>query len=229
MYGPGGPAPAMREAAETFERQTGIRVDITAGPTAQWLAQAKQNADLIYSGSETMMSDFVGALEGRISAADVEPLYLRPLAILVRPGNPRKIQGLKDLLTPGVKVLVVNGAGQNGVWEDMSGRLGDIETVRALRRNIVGFAPNSADALALWKKQPEIDAWVIWNIWAIAHPGLADVVSLEPEYAIYRDTAVALTTQGKTKPAARRFVDFLKSRAGAGIFKKWGWITPSQP
>ncbi|OZB51500.1 MAG: ABC transporter substrate-binding protein, partial [Thiomonas sp. 14-66-4] len=116
VYGPGGPAPAMKEAAAAFEKATGVKVDVTAGPTPKWIDAARADADLVYSGSETMMSDFVAAMNGQIDSADVIPLYLRPLSIPVRPGNPRRIRGFKDLLKPGVKVLVVNGAGQNGVW-----------------------------------------------------------------------------------------------------------------
>ena len=224
VYGPGGPAPAMKEAAALFEKQSGIKVLVTAGPTPQWIDQAKSDADIIYSGSETMMTDFVLALEGRINELEVRPLYLRPLSILVRPGNPKRIAGLKDILAPSVKVLVVNGAGQNGVWEDMAGRKGDIDSVKSLRRNIVGYAKNSAEARQQWIEKPEIDAWLIWNIWQVSNPSLADMVEIEPEYAIFRDTAVVLTTQGKTKDAARRFVGFLSSPEGAKIFRKGGWI-----
>ncbi|OYW38202.1 MAG: ABC transporter substrate-binding protein [Hydrogenophilales bacterium 12-61-10] len=225
VYGPGGPAPAMKEAAAAFEKQSGHKVEVTAGPTPKWIDQAKSNADVVFSGSETMMSDFVLALEGRVDAGEVRPLYLRPLAILVRPGNPKRIKGLKSLLVPGVKVLVVNGAGQNGVWEDMAGRKGDINTVKRLRSNIVGFAKNSAEARQQWIDTPDIDAWLIWNIWQVANPTLADSVKIEPEYAIYRDTGVVLTTQGKTKASAQQFIDFLASPAGARIFAKWGWNT----
>jgi len=224
VYGPGGPAPAMKEAAATFEKQSGIKVEVTAGPTPQWIEKAKSDADIVYSGSETMMTDFVLALDGRINESEVRPLYLRPLSILVRPGNPKRMTGLKDILAPGVKVLVVNGAGQNGAWEDMAGRKGDINTVKRLRRNIVGYAKNSAEARQQWIEKPEIDAWLIWNIWQVSNPSLADVVKIEPEYAIYRDTGVVLTTQGKTKDTARQFVDFLSSPEGAKIFRKWGWI-----
>ena len=129
VYGPGGPAPAMKEAAAAFEKKSGIKVEVTAGPTPQWIEKAKSDADIIYSGSETMMTDFVFALDGRIAHSEVHPLYLRPLSILVRPGNPKKITGLNDVLAPNMKILVVNGAGQNGVWEDMAGRKGDINTV----------------------------------------------------------------------------------------------------
>ncbi len=223
VYGPGGPAPAMKEAAVAFEKKTGIKVEVTAGPTPQWLDKAKGDADVIYSGSETMMTDFVQAMEGRIASADVQPLYLRPLSILVRPGNPKKIAGVQDLLKPGVKVLVVNGAGQNGVWEDMAGRKGDINTLRSLRRNIVAFARNSAEARQTWTDKAEIDVWLIWNIWQVSNPSLADVVAIEPDYAIYRDVGAVPTTQGKAGTAARQFIDFLASPDGATIFRKWGW------
>lgn len=210
--------------ATAAQAQDGLRVYGPAGPTPQWIEKAKSDADIIYSGSETMMTDFVLALAGRIDETEVRPLYLRPLSILVRPGNPKRMTGLKDILAQGVKVLVVNGAGQNGVWEDMAGRKGDINTVKSLRRNIAGYAKNSAEARQQWIAKPEIDAWLIWNIWQVANPGLADVVKIEPEYAIYRDTGVVLTTRGKTQDAARRFVDFLSSPEGAKIFRKWGWL-----
>lgn len=225
VYGPGGPAPAMKEAASAFEKTTGTKVEVTAGPTGQWLAKAKTDADVIYSGSETMMTDFVNALEGQLSHFDVTPLYLRPMSILVRPGNPKGVKGFKDLLHSGLKILVVNGAGQNGVWEDMAGRKGDIETVKALRKNIVSYAGSSADAKKTWTEKTDIDVWLIWNIWQVSNPTLAETVDIEPEYAIYRDTGIAVTKRGAAKPAAAQFVQFLQSAEGAKIFAKWGWMT----
>ena len=224
-YGPGGPAPAMKEAAAAFEKTAGVKVEVTAGPTPKWLDKAKTDADLVFSGSETMMTDFVYALDGQLSHQQVTPLYLRPLAMLVRPGNPKHIKGVKDLFKPGLKVLVVNGAGQNGVWEDMAGRKGDIKTVAALRSNIVGYAKNSAEAKQTWTDNKDIDVWLIWNIWQVANPQLADVVPIERDYAIYRDAGIAITTRAENKPAAKAFVSFLQSPAGAKIFAKWGWKT----
>jgi len=225
VYGPGGPAPAMHEAATAFEKATGVKVDVTAGPTPKWIDAARTDADLIFSGSETMMSDFVGAMNGQLDSRDVEPLYLRPLAILVRPGNPKHIRGFKSLLKPGIKVLVVNGAGQNGVWEDAAGRLGDIRTVRALRKNIVAFPGNSALAKQAWIDHPEIDAWLIWNIWQVSNPTLAEQVAVEAPYRIYRDCGIAPTTRGKQQPAAAQFIAFLQGAQGKAIFKRWGWMT----
>jgi accessory colonization factor AcfC len=172
-----------------------------------------------------MMSDFVVAMGDQLTPAAPTPLYLRPMSILVRPGNPHHIHGLADVLKPGVKVLVVNGAGQNGVWEDVAGRLGDIRTVDALRRNIVSYAGNSAVARQTWISQPDIDVWLIWNIWQVANPSLADTVPIETRYAIYRDAGIAVTRRGAGNPASQQFVDFLKSHEGKTIFARWGWMT----
>jgi accessory colonization factor AcfC len=228
VYGPGGPYPAMKEAAELFGKQVNAKLEVVPGPTNQWIEKAKKDADIIYSGAEYMMTDFVFAMDGRIEETTVTPLYLRPSAILVRPGNPKKILDFPDLLKPGMKILVVNGAGQAGLWEDIAGREGSIETVKTFRKNIVAYAPNSAAAKKMWVENREIDAWLIWNIWQIANRDIADLVPMSTKYVLYRDCAIALTKQGKDKELARKFHEFVQSRDGARIFAKWGWITPEQ-
>lgn len=148
----------MKEAAAAFEHTNGIKVTVTAGPTPSWIDHAKQDAHIIYSGSETMMTDFTLAMGGKIQEASITPLYMRPLAILVRPGNPKHLRCVADLMQPGVRLLVVNGAGQNGVWEDMAGRKGSMESVRKVRANIASYAPNSASARVTWTARTDIDA-----------------------------------------------------------------------
>lgn len=232
VYGPGGPLPAMKEAAAEFSRLKGIAVEVVGGPTSQWLEKAKSDADVIFSGAEHMMTDYIGQLKdapaGKIDVATIDPLYIRPSAILVRPGNPKRIRRFEDLLKPGLKVLAVQGAGQTGMWEDMAGRTGDISVVRALRRNIGAVAPNSGEAKKIWTDDKSYDAWLIWNIWQVANPTLADVVPVAPRWRIYRDCGTALTTRGRDKALAREFVQFLRSREGARIFARWGWITPAR-
>jgi accessory colonization factor AcfC len=219
----------MRETAQVFGQTRNVKIEVVAGPTGTWLQKAKTDADLIFSGAEYMMTDFIGAMGGQIDETAVMPLYLRPSAILVRPGNPKKITGFEELLKPGVKVLVVQGAGQTGLWEDMAGKKGDLRTVRALRQNIAAYAANSAEAKKRWTDDASLDAWLIWNIWQVANPTLADLVPVGADYVLYRDCGIALTQRGKDKPPARAFVEFLQSVDGARIFAKWGWMTPATP
>lgn len=227
IYGPGGPAPAMKEAAKVFGDKSRVSVTVEAGPTAKWKDQALKDADLIYSGAEYMMTDFIQKdLQGLIDTDSVETLYLRPSAILVRPGNPKKISGVRDLAKPGIRVLVVQGAGQVGMWEDVAGRGGSVKLVDAVRRNIGAISANSAEAKKLWSEDKSFDAWLIWTIWQKENPAAADLVATEPELTIYRSTGVALTNRTTNKALAKQFVDFLKSAEGRAIFVKWGWLEP---
>jgi accessory colonization factor AcfC len=226
-YGPGGPAPAMRESAKVFGDKQGIKVEINAGPTPLWKDRAMKDADLIFSGSEYMMTDFLQKdVPGLIDASTVRSLYLRPSAILVRPGNPKGIQGVRDLVRPGLRILVVQGAGQLALWEDVAGRTGKVKLVEDLRRNIGFFAPNSAEAKKTWAGDPSYDAWLIWTIWQKENPAAADLIPTEPEHTIYRSCGIALTNRSERKALAREFADFLQSPEGQEIFLKWGWVAP---
>lgn len=145
------------------------------------------------------MTDLVRLMEGRIAEADVATLYLRPSAILVRPGNPKSVKDLPDLLKPGMRVIVVQGAGQTGMWEDMIGRTGDVAKVQALRRNIAAHAPNTGEAKRIWTERPELDAWLVFNIRQVANPKLADLVPVSKDYVMYRSTGTALTAPPKRR------------------------------
>ena len=88
VYGPGGPAPAMREAAAAFQAKTGVSVVVTAGPTPQWAPRVATDADVIFSGSEAMMSDFATQFAAALDARTIAPLFVRPVAVLVPPRQP---------------------------------------------------------------------------------------------------------------------------------------------
>ena len=226
VYGSEGPSPAMQEAAMAFQGNSEVKVEVVSGPVTQWFDKAKADADVVFCSAAFMMSDLVRAGELQIDPSSITPLYVRPSAILVRPGNPKGIRDFPDLLRPGMRVMVVTGSGQTGLWEDMAGKRGDVRTIRAFRKNVAFFAPNSDTAQRTWKEKNDIDAWVTWNIWYLPLHDHADLVSVSEDYLIYRQCNVALTERGKAKPAAARFIEFLTSPEGASIFKSWDWTMP---
>ena len=230
VYGSEGPSPAMHEAAMAFQDTNDVKVEVVSGPVESWLDRAKADADVIFCSAEFMMSDLARVPELRIDASTITPLYSRPSAILVRPGNPKGIRDFPDLLRPAMRVMVVTGSGQTGLWEDMAGKRGDVGTLRAFRKNIAFSAPNSDTAQRAWKERDDIDAWVTWNIWYLPLHDHADLVSVSDDYLIYRQCNVALTARGKAKPSGARFIEFLTSPDGASIFKSWDWTTtPANP
>jgi accessory colonization factor AcfC len=68
-----------------------------------------------------------------------------------------------------------------------------MQTVKALRANIVRYAQTSTDARQAWISDRSIDVWLTWTIWQGDDPGLAEIVAIEPELCIYRDAGIALT------------------------------------
>lgn len=55
------------------------------------IQQAKEDADIIYGGSEYMMQNFVFNHPGMIDEKSRTELYARAAGILVRKGNPKKL------------------------------------------------------------------------------------------------------------------------------------------
>ena len=152
------------------------------------------------------MSDFESLFADKIVKDSIEPIYLRPAAILVRKGNPKHIQGFKDLSRPNTKVLVTHGAGQVGMWEDIAGRTGNIQLTKSFRKNIAMYAPKTGTAKKAWETDSSYDAWLVFNTWGVSNPDIGQIIPIEPELVIYRDTGVALTQHGLKNPEAKSFI-----------------------
>lgn len=221
VYGPGGPAPAMKKCAAVFEKSKKVKVQVTAGPLEKWASEAK-SADLFYSGSENMMDTFAEKIP-QLDKKSIHTHYLRPSAILVRPGNPKKIHGVKDLLTKNVRVMVVNGAGQVGMWEDITGRLQSVQALNDFRANIVVAAKNTGEAEKKWNEDQSLDAWLVFNIWGTRNPKAALIVPTEPELTIYRSMGTALSNSTQQKDLSAAFVKFLDEPECKKIFQNEGW------
>ncbi|MBS4212835.1 extracellular solute-binding protein [Neobacillus rhizophilus] len=220
VYGPGGPLGPMKEAAEKFTAETGIKVFVTAGPESNWINQAKQDADIVYGGSEYMVRSFMLSNPEMINEKSLTELYPRAAGILVRKGNPKNIQSLEDLTKRGVKIIDVNGAGQLGLWEDLAGRKG---LIGGISQNIDISVKSSAEAIEIWKSNSKHDAWITYESWHHRLTDVTDLVELPEAEKLYRGTPITLTTRTDNKKEAQQFIDYLKTDASHQVFQKWGW------
>src|SRR3546814_693525 len=168
---------------------------------------------MVFSGSDRMMTEFVRLMDGKLRQSDVVPLYDRPAAILVRKGNPMAISGFRDLARGDLSLMVVEGAGQDGLWEDLASRAGGIDFLRKLRGHIKIFAPNSAEARKAWIEDPAVDAWIIWNIWQLENADIADAVAIEPDVLIYRSMAIAPVATSLKSSEVQRFATWLDRKS----------------
>ncbi|MDE1461753.1 extracellular solute-binding protein [Spartinivicinus poritis] len=225
VFGPGGPHTALIRAGKAFQKKTGTKVEVVFGPEYKWTERAQKSADIIFGSSEQSMTAFTENYKF-FDEKDVEPIYIRPAVIIVKEGNPKKITGFKDLLKPGMKVVVTEGKGVYNtsgtvVWEDIAGRLGKLNDVKMLRANIISYEKGSGASFRAFKGK-NADAWITWAHWALNHTDKTDYVEIEPERRIYRDMNIAISS--KADKEATAFAEFLKSKDALKIFESEGWI-----
>jgi len=139
---------------------------------------------------------------------------------LVRKGNPKKIRSLADLAKDNIRLLVVNGSDQVGLWQDIAGVQGLIPD---LQKGITVNVSSSAEAIERWKTTTTLDVWITFESWHYRLEEVTDLVRLPKEERIFRGTPVVSTHFYKNKESARMFIDFLKTEQCHAVFQKWGW------
>lgn len=225
LYGACGPQNALRKVADAWERNNDLRVRITCGPEPSWSRQAQDDADIIWGTSEQSMTAFLQSFPS-FRSKDVVPIYLRPAIIAVKAGNPRHIQRFEDLLQPGIRVVVTEGSGiantsGTGTWEDIAGRLGNLEDVKRLRRNIVSFSTGSGASFKTFKEL-DADAWITWPEWAVDNPKVLQAIPISSNRSIWRDLNIALSISAD--PQAASFLQFLVSDEAQKLMRNAGYI-----
>lgn len=225
LYGAGGPDTAFRKVADVWQQKTGQKVEIIAGPEKTWSLKAQADADILWGTSEQSMTAFLETYK-TFSSDQVNPIYIRPTIIAVKKGNPKGISGFEDLLAPGIKIVVTEGAGVDntsgtGTWEDVAGRLGRLSDIEAFRKNIVSFAKGSGASYKAFLSQ-DADAWITWPNWPVTKSADLEKVALAPERTVWRDVNVALSPDAD--PAAQAFLDYLLTEEAQKIMSTEGWL-----
>jgi accessory colonization factor AcfC len=225
LYGACGPQNALRQVADAWERSNDLKVKITCGPEPSWSQQAQLDADLIWGTSEQSMTAFLQSFPG-FSSMEVTPIYLRPAIIAVKTGNPRRIQRFEDLLQPGIRIVVTEGSGiantsGTGLWEDIAGRLGNLEDVVRFRRNIVDFSTGSGASFKAFQRL-DADAWITWPEWAVDNPEILQAIPISSDRNIWRDLNIAVSSSAD--PQTEVFLRFLVSDEAQRLMRAAGYV-----
>lgn len=225
LYGAGGPHTAFLKVAAAWEKKTGSKVEIIAGPESRWSASAQSDADILWGTSEQSMTAFLETYK-TFSSKQLEPVYIRPTVIAVKKGNPKNITGFDDLLKSNTKIIVTEGAGVyntsgTGTWEDVAGRLGNLDDVKRFRKNIVSFAKGSGASFKAFKSM-DADAWITWPNWPVSKSDVLQMIKISPERTIWRDVNIALAPNADKE--AKLFLEFIVTPEAQKLMATEGWV-----
>ncbi|MBN1759647.1 MAG: molybdate ABC transporter substrate-binding protein [Chitinispirillaceae bacterium] len=228
--------PAMEKLAKEFYLKTGITVDIDYSSSGEALIKVRQTG----KGDVIVVHDpYEGALR-KDSLADMvwNVATLSPV-IVVPKGNPKNITGLKDLVTPGMRVVLSDKkySTLGYIIAAMSRKAGMEHALDSVTVTMTRGSAGAADAVALGTA----DAAIVWNAVAALRSEKLDTVSVEQKYRIpagvdavtsatfgtidlgVTKIIVASLATSKDKKAARQFGAFLASEEARKVWRDMGF------
>jgi len=218
--------PPTEEAAQAFEKKTGVKVNLTFGGSGFALSQMTlaKKGDLYFPGSSDYME--LAKQKGVVfPKSERYVVYLVP-AINVQKGNPKGIKSLQDLLKPGLRVAIANPEGVCvGVYavEIIESQFTP-EGKAAFRNNLVNYT-ESCEKTATAISLKMADAVVGWRVFQYWNPERIETVPLPKEQILRIGyIPVAISTFSKNRAAAQSFIDFLSGPEGQAIFARYHYF-----
>ncbi|MCD6133367.1 MAG: molybdate ABC transporter substrate-binding protein [Candidatus Cloacimonas sp. 4484_209] len=158
--------------------------------------------------------------------------YEKPVAyhipvIVVPEGNPANIKSLKDLIKPGVRVILGDPKAC------AIGKLGNKilkknKIYKGVQKNVIAIAA-TVNELVVYMCMGQADASIIWKASLLGTEDKTDIIEIPKEENIIKVIPIGRLTFSKHKKIAKRFVDFVASSEGKNIFKECGFTAYPDP
>jgi len=217
LYCGAGIRPPADELVRTFEREHGVKIAVDYAGSEVLLSKIK----LVRRGDLYMPGD-----KHYVEQADQEDMILSHRSvcywvptILVQKGNPKNIHGLQDLLKPRLKLGLGDAkacaigrttqqilAKNNILWDDIEKNL--------------AFQSLTVNELGMQIQAKALDAVIVWDAMARYYSEYGDQIPIAPEKNVISTVDIGILTFTKHRELAEKFVDFVASEQGRGIFRK---------
>jgi molybdate transport system substrate-binding protein len=222
LYCGAGLRPPVSGAAEIFSREHGVDVDCNYAGSGVILNQIQltEKGDLFIPGDVSYIDR--AESDGLVVSKD-NVCYNIPV-ILVKKGNPKGIEGIEDLIKPGIKLGLGNPeaipVGRNTVKIFEKNGI-EMEEVN---KNLV-FSAMTVNELGIQIKVGKVDAAIVWAGIAHQFADSADIVEIPNDKNVVSTVAIASLTCSEDEELAQEFVDFITSERGQQIFRKYHYST----
>ncbi len=218
----------VQEACAEYRKEYGVNVRIEPDSSGSLLTRvrvAPDRVDLYLSGEESFMAE----ARRRGFVAEILPFARQHVVLAVRPGNPKKIAILKDLLRDDVRVVLPNpeltatakaaqrALAGGGQWESLVDR----QHVSRGRLSFVGNVNEAAQAV----KIGAADATLVWD--ATARMFSLDVVEAPAFQAQAREESMlGIVAATKYPTAALHLARYLTARDRGQLAVKRNYFQP---
>ena len=217
LYCGAGIRPPVDELVETFRQQYGINIIIDYAGSEVLLSKIKltRRGDLYMPGDKYYAEQ--AAREGMI-LSQRSVCYFVP-TILVQKGNPKNIQGLWDLLRPGLKLGLgdanICAVGRQArqifaknkiAWEDVE-------------KNLV-FQSLTVNGLGMQIQAGSLDAVIVWDAIAQYYNEHGEQVAIAAQNNVISTVDICILAFTRQRLLAESFVQLAVSERGQAIFKK---------
>jgi molybdate transport system substrate-binding protein len=222
LYCGAGIRPVADELIETFERRCAVRITPDYAGSEVLLSKIKlvRKGDFYMPGDKHYVEQ--AAKEGMILSRR-SVCYWVP-TILVQKGNPKGIHSLKDLLKDGVR-LGLGDASACAIGRTSKKILAKNNiTFKDIEKNLV-YQSLTVNELGMQIQAGALDAVIVWDAMAKYYSDYGDEVPIEFDKNIISTVDIGVLRFTKDKQSAEKFVDFVSSEEGQGIFKKHNYST----
>jgi len=213
--------PLVEALAEDYHRRTGVTVAMTYGGANLLMGQLELvpgEADLFLPGDSTYVEEAAarGWIEEQVPLARLTP------ALLVQPGNPCGIEGLRDLVRPGVRVAMPDprGPALSRLVPDLLAAEGMTES--DIVSNVV-FTAASLPELAHAVRLGHADAALVWEFYA-RHQAPCEAIPIPLPENRSVVLSIGLLRTSKQKAEARRFMEYVRSESARPLWRK-GYVS----
>ena len=232
--------PVITKLAKMYQQKTGQAVEINSAGSGELIAHIEmhERGDVYVSHDpflDILMQKFKMGVDGWL-LAELTPV------IAVRKGNPKNIQGLKDLTRDDVELILTDykssslGRMLSTIFSKVDIDFGKLNETKKIHTNPKGgYAAN-------FVMTGNADATMVWDAVAHLRSDKLDVIRIDEHlpvpfvdavtsatsitYKLRPMRVTAATLACSNKPAASaRFLDYLASEEASKVFKEFGFTT----
>lgn len=222
LYCGAGIRPPVAELMKIFSREQGIKIFTDYAGSEVLLSKIKlsRRGDLYIPGDKHYIEQ---ALKEDMVLSRRLVFYWVP-TILVQKGNPKNISGLEDLLRPGLKL---------GLGDPNACAIGRTSRKILAKNNIaweeiqkhVAYLSLTVNELGMQIQAKSLDAVIVWDAMARYYREHGDEVPINPENNLISTVDIGVLKFTRNRDLAEKFVDFITSERGQGIFEKHNYST----